>query len=177
MDRRPAEIYVNIQGDEPMVTARHIELLLEPLRASPGTLVSTLKVPLPPAEARDPNSVKVVTDSRGSPLYFSRAAIPHERDGSGRARYFKHLGMYAYRTAALERFRALPPSPLEQIEKLEQLRFLENGISIAVAESSEDTIGVDTAEDLRRVEEFFARTAATLPGERGSRGGAAIPRR
>jgi 3-deoxy-manno-octulosonate cytidylyltransferase (CMP-KDO synthetase) len=170
MGRRPAEIYVNIQGDEPMVTALHVELLLEPLVDSPRTLVSTLKVPLPPAEARSPNNVKVVTDSQGMALYFSRASIPHERDpdeaGAGGPRYFKHLGIYAYRAAALGQFRALPPSPLEEIEKLEQLRFLENAISIAVALTSEDTIGVDTEDDLKSVEEYFARTGAKLPPER-----------
>jgi 3-deoxy-manno-octulosonate cytidylyltransferase (CMP-KDO synthetase) len=170
MGRRPAKIYVNIQGDEPMVTARHIELLLEPLRNSPRILVSTLKVPISPEEARNSNNVKVVTDSQGSALYFSRAPIPYERDagragagGDGSARYFKHLGIYAYSAASLEKFRALAPSPLEQCEKLEQLRFLENRIAIAVAETSEDTIGVDTEEDLKKVEEYFARTGVTLP--------------
>jgi 3-deoxy-manno-octulosonate cytidylyltransferase (CMP-KDO synthetase) len=183
MSRRPAEIYVNIQGDEPMVTARHVELLLESLRNSPRTLVSTLKVPLSPDEARDPNHVKVVTDSQGLALYFSRAPIPYERDpdtveagGRGAGRYFKHLGIYAYRAAALEKFRALARTPLEHCEKLEQLRFLEKGIAIAVAESSEDTIGVDQAEDLKRVEEYFARTGATLPPGK-QQGIAAIPRR
>ena len=124
----------------------------------------------------NPNAVKVVSDFNGRSLYFSRSTIPFDRDRS-QPGYFKHLGIYAYRKRALDLFVSLPESSLERAERLEQLRFLENGISIAVAESSEDTIGVDTAEDLRRVEEFFARTAATLPGERGSRGGAAIPRR
>lgn len=170
MARRPAEVYVNIQGDEPMVTARHVELMLEALRESPRALVSTLKVPLSAGDARDPNNVKVVTDSYGLALYFSRALIPHDRDpegvgaeGPAGARYFKHLGMYAYRAAALDKFRALSPTPLEQAEKLEQLRFLENSIAIVVAETAEDTIGVDTEEDLKRVEEYFACTGATLP--------------
>jgi 3-deoxy-manno-octulosonate cytidylyltransferase (CMP-KDO synthetase) len=155
MGRRPAEIYVNIQGDEPMVTAEHLELLLEPFRRDTATQVSTLKVALSAEEARDPNNVKVVTDAGGRALYFSRALIPHDRDAPGRAAYFKHLGLYAYTAAALEKFAALPPSPLELLEKLEQLRFLENGIPIAVVETAEDTVGVDTEENLRAVEAYF----------------------
>lgn len=163
MRRRPAEIYVNIQGDEPMVTAEHLELLVEPFRREPSTQVSTLKVAMSAESARDPNNVKVVADSSGRALYFSRALIPHDRDAAGHALYFKHLGLYAYAAAALEKFSALAPSPLEQLEKLEQLRFLENGIPIAVAETADDTLGVDTEEDLRAVEAYFRRTGATLP--------------
>ena len=101
--------------------------------------------------------VKVVTDLAGRALYFSRARIPFDRDGSGQVQYFKHQGFYAFSAAALETFHHLPPSPLEKLEKLEQLRFLENGIDIAVVETPHDTIGVDTEEDLRRVEEYFHR--------------------
>jgi 3-deoxy-manno-octulosonate cytidylyltransferase (CMP-KDO synthetase) len=162
MTREPADIYVNVQGDEPMVTAEHIELMLRPFREAPETQVSTLKVAITPEEARDPNNVKVVTDLSGRALYFSRAPIPHDREGSGRARYFKHLGLYAYSSQALEKFRTLAPSELEQNEKLEQLRFLENGIPIAVVETDQDTIGVDTEEDLQKVEEYFRRAGHTL---------------
>ena len=95
--------------------------------------------------------MKVVTDSAGRALYFSRATIPFDRDGSPPS-YFKHLGFYAYRKAALDRFCALPESSLEISERLEQLRFLENGIPIQVGETPYDTVGVDTEEDLRRVE-------------------------
>lgn len=157
MGREPAELYVNIQGDEPMITPDHLERLLGPFRGDPGVQVSTLKVAIDVERARDPNNVKVVTDTRGRALYFSRALIPHDREGSGGAPYFKHLGIYAFRAAALERFHHLPPSALEQLEKLEQLRFLENGISIAVVETPLDTIGVDTEEDLERVEAYFRR--------------------
>jgi 3-deoxy-manno-octulosonate cytidylyltransferase (CMP-KDO synthetase) len=160
MRRRPAEIYVNIQGDEPMITAEHIELLLRPFRDRPGTEVSTLKVPLPLEQARHPSNVKVVTDLAGRALYFSRAVIPHERGGSGQACYYKHLGLYAYTAAALTQFQALAPSPLEQLEQLEQLRFLENGIAIVVMETAQDTVGVDTEEDLQKVEEYFRRLDA-----------------
>jgi 3-deoxy-manno-octulosonate cytidylyltransferase (CMP-KDO synthetase) len=162
MRREPAGIYVNIQGDEPMVTGEQIELLLRPFRESPATQVSTLKVAMSAADARDPNNTKVVTDSCGQALYFSRAAIPHDRDQTGAARYFKHLGIYAYAAEALAGFSALKPSPLEQFERLEQLRFLENGIPIAVVETNEDTIGVDTEENLHSVEEYFRRNRICL---------------
>ena len=101
--------------------------------------------------------MKVVTDTAGRALYFSRAAIPYDRDGS-KPRYFKHLGFYAYRKPALDRFCALPESSLERSERLEQLRFLENGIPIHVAETPHDTIGVDTEEDLQRVEKLLRGT-------------------
>lgn len=163
MRREAADIYINIQGDEPMVTGEHIELLLKPFRESPGTRVSTLKVAISAEDARDPNNVKVVTDTQGRALYFSRSPVPYDRDASGRVQYYKHLGLYAYTAAALEKFSAFPPSPLEQVEKLEQLRFLENSVPIAVVETSEDTIGVDTEENVKMVEEYFQRTGATLP--------------
>jgi 3-deoxy-manno-octulosonate cytidylyltransferase (CMP-KDO synthetase) len=157
MTHEAAELYVNIQGDEPMITPDHLERLLAPFRDVPEAQVSTLKVAMGAESARDPNNVKVVTDAAGRALYFSRARIPHDCDGSGRARYFKHLGIYAFTAAALRKFHVLPPSPLEQIEKLEQLRFLENGIPITVVETPHDTIGVDTEEDLERVEAYFRR--------------------
>jgi 3-deoxy-manno-octulosonate cytidylyltransferase (CMP-KDO synthetase) len=163
MARDPADICVNIQGDEPMVTAEHLELLVRPFAEAPETQVTTLMVPITHDEARDPNVVKIVRDSRGHALYFSRALIPCDRDGSGGAPYYKHLGFYAYTAAALERFSRLPPSRLELVERLEQLRFLENGIPITVSEAAEDTIGVDTDADLRKVEEYFRRVGARLP--------------
>jgi 3-deoxy-manno-octulosonate cytidylyltransferase (CMP-KDO synthetase) len=163
MAREPADIYVNIQGDEPMVTAEHIELLRRPFREVPDTRVSTLKVAISAEQAANPNNVKVVTDVRGRALYFSRALIPHDREGSGRVRYYKHLGLYAYAAEALRQFHALRPSQLEQHERLEQLRLLENGIPITVVETAQDTIGVDTQEDLQEVEEYFRRHGIRLP--------------
>jgi 3-deoxy-manno-octulosonate cytidylyltransferase (CMP-KDO synthetase) len=150
----PAEVYVNVQGDEPLARPEHIAALLTPL-ADPAVLVSTLRTPASAADIDNPNAVKVVTDSSGRALYFSRATIPYARDRSGEPRYFKHLGFYAYRRPALERFCSLPESSLERSERLEQLRFLENGIPIQVAETPYDTIGVDTEDDLRRVEELL----------------------
>jgi 3-deoxy-manno-octulosonate cytidylyltransferase (CMP-KDO synthetase) len=149
-----ADVYVNVQGDEPLARPEHFEALLAPMQDA-SVLVSTLKTPAAAADIDNPNAVKVVTDDSGRALYFSRATIPYDRDGRRPARYFKHLGFYAYRKAALERFCSLPESPLERSERLEQLRFLENGIPIHVAETPYDTIGVDTEEDLRRVESIL----------------------
>ena len=149
--RMAADVYLNIQGDEPMTRPEHIAALLALMR-DPAVQVSTLKTPASTADVSNPNAVKVVTDTAGRALYFSRATIPFDRDATGATRYFKHLGFYAYRPEALARFCRLPESPLEQSERLEQLRFLDNGIAIHVAETPHDTIGVDTEEDLRRVE-------------------------
>jgi 3-deoxy-manno-octulosonate cytidylyltransferase (CMP-KDO synthetase) len=146
-----ADIYVNIQGDEPMLTPEFFPPMLA-LFDRAEVEVATLAVRCPPEEFANPNAVKVVTALDGRALYFSRATIPFDRDGAGYTGYRKHLGIYAYRKAALERFAALPPSPLERLERLEQLRLLENGIGLYVAEAPGDTIGVDTEEDLLRAE-------------------------
>jgi 3-deoxy-manno-octulosonate cytidylyltransferase (CMP-KDO synthetase) len=148
-----AEVYLNVQGDEPMTRAEHVAALLE-LMKDPKVQVGTLKTPAGAEDIQNPNAVKVVTDADGRALYFSRATIPYDRDGS-RPRHFKHLGFYAYRKAELDRFCTLPESPLERSERLEQLRFLENGIPIHVAETPYDTIGVDTEEDLQRVQKIL----------------------
>ena len=150
-----ADIYVNIQADEPLLEPAHIEALLHPF-TDPAVPVSTLKVRCPEESIGDPNVVKVVTGQNGRALYFSRATIPFNRDAQPTF-YWKHLGLYAYRKEALARFAALPPGQLEQIERLEQLRLLENGIDIYVSESPHDTIGVDTEEDLHRVAHLLGR--------------------
>jgi 3-deoxy-manno-octulosonate cytidylyltransferase (CMP-KDO synthetase) len=152
--RVDADIYVNLQGDEPLLRPEHIEALLRPFssRLHP-TAVSTVATPCPPDQTHNPNAVKVVTAKDGRALYFSRAAIPFDRDSEGAAGgYSKHLGIYAYRKEALERFASLAPSPLELTERLEQLRLLENGIDIYVEHTPFDTIGVDTEEDLAAAE-------------------------
>ena len=150
-----AAIYVNIQGDEPMLRPEHIAALLAPF-AKDHVEVSTLMVRCSPENIQNPNAVKVVTATDGRALYFSRATIPYDRDAAGRtAVYWKHIGLYAYRKAALQRFPALSPSMLERTEKLEQLRFLENGFSLYVEATDFDTVGVDTVEDLRRVEQIL----------------------
>jgi 3-deoxy-manno-octulosonate cytidylyltransferase (CMP-KDO synthetase) len=148
-----AEIYVNIQGDEPLVRAEHLTALLRPF-ARPEVEVSTLKVLCSDENIGNPNAVKVVTAADGRALYFSRATIPYDRDGV-RPQYWKHIGLYAYRKAALQRFPTLNESLLERTERLEQLRFLENGIAIYVETTATDTIGVDTEDDVRRVEEIL----------------------
>jgi len=148
-----ADVYLNIQGDEPLTRPEHVKSLLDVMK-NPAVQVSTLKTPAPAADVKNPNAVKVVTDVSGRALYFSRATVPYDRDGT-RPLYFKHLGIYAYRKAALDRFCQLPESPLERSERLEQLRFLENGIPIHVGETPFDTIGVDTEEDLHRVEKIL----------------------
>jgi 3-deoxy-manno-octulosonate cytidylyltransferase (CMP-KDO synthetase) len=147
-----ADIYVNIQGDEPLIRREHIDDLLRPF-ARADAEVTTLSTPCLPAEVDDPNAVKVVTANDGRALYFSRATIPYNRGIAMTPR--KHLGLYAYRKAALQRFAALPPSPLESAERLEQLRLLEEGINIYVAPTYFRTIGVDTEEDLLAAEEVL----------------------
>jgi 3-deoxy-manno-octulosonate cytidylyltransferase (CMP-KDO synthetase) len=149
----PADVYVNVQGDEPMAQAEQITTLLEVMKDS-QVQVGTLKTPAAPADLNNPAAVKVVADAAGKALYFSRATIPHDRDHTS-PRYFKHLGFYAYRKPALDQFVQWPESSLERAERLEQLRFLENGVSIYVAETPHDSIGVDTEEDLQRVEEIL----------------------
>ena len=160
-----ADVYINVQGDEPMVRREQIEAIVQ-LMHDPALCVGTLKTPASPEDIANPNAVKVVTDVAGRALYFSRTTIPHDRDGS-RPPYFKHLGIYAYRKPALDRFVALPESGLERAERLEQLRFLENGIPIHVAVTEFDSIGVDTEDDLTRVERLMEKhrpPATARPG-------------
>ncbi len=151
-----ADIYVNIQGDVPLLLPDHITAILA-LFTSADVDVTTPKVRCTSEDIANPNAVKVVTAIDGRALYFSRSTIPFDRDGHGNATYWKHLGLYAYRRAALERFAALAPSELELSERLEQLRLLQNGISIYVAETAHDTIGVDTEDDRQRVEAILLK--------------------
>jgi 3-deoxy-manno-octulosonate cytidylyltransferase (CMP-KDO synthetase) len=148
-----ADLFLNVQGDEPLTQPEHIAALIDVMQ-DPEVQVGTLKTPAGDVDIRNPHAVKVVSDHKGRALYFSRATIPHDRDGILPG-YFKHLGFYAYRKPALDRFVALPESSLERTERLEQLRFLENGIAIHVAETPYDSVGVDTLEDLQRVEKIL----------------------
>ncbi|ADV81536.1 3-deoxy-manno-octulosonate cytidylyltransferase [Terriglobus saanensis] len=152
----PADIYVNIQGDEPTLTEHHIEALLRPFDLGDHVQATTICVLCTPENITNPNAIKVVTAPDGRALYFSRAAIPYDRENSGDVQYWKHIGLYAYRAATLKRFATLPPSTLEQIERLEQLRLLENNIALYVETVDHDTIGVDTEEDLQRVATLLA---------------------
>lgn len=149
-----ADVYVNVQGDEPLARPEHIAALLRVMKL-PGVRVGTLKTPCRAEDIANPNAVKIVTAIDGQALYFSRATIPFNRDGTGQPRYFKHLGFYAYTKDALDRFCALPESELERSERLEQLRFLDNGIPIYAAETPFDTVGVDTEADVKRVEQML----------------------
>src|SRR5512146_1261662 len=150
----PADVYINVQGDEPLARPEHITALVS-LMDRNEVQVGTLMTPCPAVDVNNPNAVKVVTDLTGRALYFSRATIPFDRDKAGTVDYFKHLGFYAYRKPALESFIRWPESQLERSERLEQLRFLDNGIPIHVAETPFDTVGVDTEDDLRRAEELL----------------------
>ena len=152
---RPADVYVNVQGDEPLVTPGHLDLLVAPFRERVETQVSTLCIRATDDELPRPSVNKVVRDAQNRALYFSKYPIPYDRDGVHPVRY-KHVGLYAYGAAALDAFHRLPPSPLERAECLEQLRFLEHGIPIVVMETEEPTIGVDTEDDLAAVEALLA---------------------
>jgi len=151
----PADIYIDVQGDEPLTRPEHIAKLLEVMRP-PEVEVGTLKTPAAEVDVNNPGAVKVVTDIAGRALYFSRATIPFDRD-CGHPQYYKHLGIYGHRKDALDKFVHWPESSLERSERLEQLRFLENGVPIYVGETPFDTVGVDTEEDVRRVEEMMRK--------------------
>ncbi len=147
--RESADVYINVQGDEPLIRSEHIATLLQVME-NPAAEVGTLMTPAADVDIHSPHAVKVVSDCTGRALYFSRATIPFDRDRTV-PHYFKHLGIYAYRPSALARFVSLPESSLEKSERLEQLRFLENGIPIFVGQTPYDSVGVDTEEDLQRV--------------------------
>ena len=159
-----ADVFINLQCDEPALPPATIDRVCACFDEDPEVQVATACVPIPdPEKALDPNVVKVVTDSTGRALYFSRAPIPFAREG--KAPFFKHLGIYGYRRRLLLNLSRLRPSPLEEIEKLEQLRFLENRIPIRVAAVDEDSVGVDTQEDLERVRPFF-ENGLLVPSQR-----------
>jgi 3-deoxy-manno-octulosonate cytidylyltransferase (CMP-KDO synthetase) len=152
--RWDAGAVINIQGDEPLIDPEEISRIAEHLAAHPEDQVVTLATPATPEEMGNPNAVKVVLGLDGAALYFSRSAVPYQRQEGGFSP-LKHLGIYGYQRDALLRLAALPPTPLERSESLEQLRALENGISIRVLVVDRASIGVDTAEDLERVERIL----------------------
>lgn len=151
------DLVVNLQGDEPTLEAANIDTLVRGMIANPAVGIGTLCRPLPEGRADDPNAVKVVRDTSGRALYFSRSLIPFPRVRTTASSLWRlHLGIYAFRREALEHFVALEPSPLEQAEGLEQLRALENGLSILVLDAPCGSVGVDTPEDLERVAAILA---------------------
>ena len=144
-----SDIIVNVQGDEPEIPPEYITTLVNTAKSASAEFpMATLATPLTLERANDPNRVKVVFDpSSGRALYFSRARIPFDRDGTGQVKYFLHLGLYAYRSGFLRRFIALPQTPAEKAEKLEQLRALEHGHGILVATVPTAHAGIDTPAD------------------------------
>jgi 3-deoxy-manno-octulosonate cytidylyltransferase (CMP-KDO synthetase) len=164
MGREDGEIFVNVQGDEPLIEPDAIDAAVEAIESDESVLVSTLMVPIAkPTDIMDPNIVKVVLDFDGNALYFSRAPIPWVRDRNApvHVRHMKHLGLYAFRGAALLDFPTLPLGDLERVEQLEQLRWMENGYKIRVAETPHDSVSVDVPEDVARLEQLLrdARSA------------------
>jgi len=152
-----ADIVVNLQGDEPFINAGAVDSAVSALMQSPEIKVTTLCVPISPAEAEDPNVTCVVRDLAGYALYFSKLPIPNDRDGEADKRpLYKHLGIYVFRSDFLVKYAALEPTPLEKCEKLEQLRILENGERIMLVETDCDSIGVDSPEDLKKANEIFS---------------------
>ena len=155
-----AGLIANVQGDEPLLEPATIDLAVSAFAHDPSLGISTLCRRIDdPADAANPNVTKVVVDRDGHALYFSRSAIPFVRPGCPPAPVWRHIGLYVCRRDVLLRLAALPPTPLEQAEALEQLRALEHGIRIKVLETAHQAIGVDTPEDLERVRRISASLA------------------
>jgi 3-deoxy-manno-octulosonate cytidylyltransferase (CMP-KDO synthetase) len=155
-----ADVVVNIQGDEPFISPRVIDQLVEPFHSESGIEMSTLMGPIDnDRDLQDPNVVKVVVDRAGFALYFSRSLIPFPRNASPDSAAFEHIGLYAYTKAFLAEYSEMAPAKLEQIEGLEQLRVLENGRRIRVVETHDHLgLSVDTPEDLARAEQFLVQS-------------------
>jgi 3-deoxy-manno-octulosonate cytidylyltransferase (CMP-KDO synthetase) len=150
------EVVVNLQADEPFLPGSAADRAVRLLEEDPGAAMGTLAVPMDSDASMDPHAVKVVLDRRGRALYFSRSAVPHG-SGTKTAPFLRHIGLYAFRRAYLRRFVELGPSPLETLERLEQLRALEDGAVIRVAVGNWPALSVDTREDLARAERFLER--------------------
>ncbi|MGO2339851.1 MAG: 3-deoxy-manno-octulosonate cytidylyltransferase [Psychrobacter sp.] len=146
-----ADLYINLQGDEPLVRVEDLELLIKAMTADRSIEVGTLYHAISAHQAKDPNTVKVVTSHSGRACYFSRSPIPFIRDKDRQASYKQHVGVYAYRKSVLERYTQLPESNIESAEQLEQLRLLDSDIDIFAFEVMKTGPGVDTPEDLQKV--------------------------
>ena len=152
-----ADLIINVQGDEPMIPPSVINDLIDAMTVCDAEM-GTVVVPVKRADVENnPNLPKVTLTADGYAIYFSRSMIPYLREGGEETEVYRHWGIYAYRRAALQKFVSLPPGKLEQCEKLEQLRALENGMRIKVIQTNFETIGIDTPEDLRKAEEFLAQ--------------------
>ena len=153
------EVFVNVQGDEPLLDPVAVDTAISSLREEPAASISTVATAIKtPADIMDPNVVKTVLDFDGNALYFSRAPIPWVRDTASKiqVRHLKHLGLYVFQRDALLEYPTLPQGELERIEQLEQLRWLENGWKIRVAEVEHDAVSVDVPDDVARVEKLLA---------------------
>ena len=151
-----ADLIINVQGDEPLIEPSLIDALATVFQDEPDLQMATVKAPmLEEAEKTNPNNVKVVTDKNGYALYFSRSLLPYPRENTG-VTVYKHIGIYAYRRDFLLAYAKMTPTPLEQTESLEQLRALENGYKIKVIETNFQFVGVDTPEDLKKVNEIYS---------------------
>ena len=159
-----ADIYVNIQGDEPLIDPNAIDAAVLSVLGDDTASMGTLKRRIAdPADILNPNVVKVVTNFNGDAIYFSRCPIPYDRDQvGGGTPYFKHIGLYVYRKELLQRYPDLEVGPLEKAECLEQLRALENGYRIKVVETEYESLGVDTPDDLVRLNRLFETVAGRL---------------
>ena len=156
------DLVVNVQGDEPLLEPEMIDQAVSAFSGDPALQMSTLRRRISdPAERQNPHVTKVVVDRAGYALYFSRAPIPHVRDGCPAAAAWRHVGLYVYTRDCLLRLSALPPTELERSEALEQLRALEHGIRIKALETMHDSVGVDTPEDLERVRRLVTATVRT----------------
>ena len=154
-----SSVIVNVQGDEPLLAPEAIDAAVEALISSSADPVSTLRRQITDANDLDnPAVVKVAIDLSGYALYFSRASIPFVRDGRDTPVAWRHIGLYVYQREFLLRMAGLPPTPLERAEGLEQLRILEHGFRIRTVETTVDTIGVDTPDDLERVRRLLQAT-------------------
>lgn len=155
------DVFVNIQGDEPLIAPSTINGICLPFQEDTALQITTVRVEITdPTEVENPHAVKVVVDRQDRALYFSRSVIPYPQ--SSPPTFYKHLGIYGYRRDLLLTLSQLQPSPLERIESLEQLRFLEEGIKMKVILAKEDSIGVDTPEDVERVRPLLENTVGTL---------------
>lgn len=150
-----ADVIVNVQGDEPMIPPEIIDRLANAFAEEPELKMATMKARMQESEYGDPSAVKVVTDQNGYALYFSRSLLPYPRNKSNLFKVYKHVGIYAYTRTFLMQYAAMAPTPLEQVESLEQLRVLENGYKIKVLESSFQGVGVDTQADLDAVNKIL----------------------
>ena len=154
------DVIVNVQGDEPMIPPEVIDRLAQAFEDDEDLNMATLKTLMGEEDYNNPNAVKVVTDQNGYALYFSRSLLPYPRNKTADFKVYKHVGIYAYRRSFLLSYAAFEPTPLEQIEGLEQLRALENGQRIKVLESKFQGIGIDTPEDLAAINTLLARMEA-----------------